>query len=38
MDEPVYRDVRSDFWRRSFEAAAEYDAYLSASPEQRAQR
>ena len=34
----VDRDVRSDFWRRSFEAAAEYDAYLSASPEQRAQR
>ncbi len=38
MDEPLYRDVRSDFWRRSFEAAAEYDAYLAASPEQRAQR
>ena len=38
MKEPAYQDMRQDLWRRSFEAAAEYDAYLSASPEQRAQR
>lgn len=36
--EPDYLDLRRDFWQRSFDEAADYDTYLSQSPERRAQR
>jgi hypothetical protein len=36
--EPKYRDARSDFWKRHFEAAIPYDGYLSRSDPQKAAR
>ena len=35
---PTYGDIRSDFWKRSFDEAVEYDRYLAASPSEKAAR
>jgi len=37
-EKPAYYDVRSDFWRRHFEMASEYDAFLENSEPRLAQR
>lgn len=37
-DVPKYRDKRTDQWRRWFEQAADYDAYLAQSEADKAQR
>lgn len=35
---PEYHDPRAEFWRKSFEAALDYDRYLTDSPPQHAAR
>jgi hypothetical protein len=37
-EKPKYHDVRSEFWKRHFDLALDYDGYLAASEESRAQR
>ena len=37
-EEPAYYDVRSGFWRRHFEMALDYDAFLKGSNPELAQR
>ncbi|MHC4605595.1 MAG: thioredoxin family protein [Planctomycetota bacterium] len=37
-EKPIYRDKRSDFWKRIFEEALPYDEYLAASPEDMSAR
>jgi len=37
-DRPKYYDIRAEFWRHRFEAAAAYEAYLGASDPAKAAR
>jgi thiol-disulfide isomerase/thioredoxin len=37
-DKPTYYDKRSDFWRRHFEMASEYEEYLQKSDPERVPR
>lgn len=38
IEKPVYFDIRSDFWKRHFEMADEYDAFLAKSDRQHSHR
>lgn len=38
VEKPVYYDVRSDFWKRHYEAAQDYGTWLSSSDPEMAQR
>jgi thiol-disulfide isomerase/thioredoxin len=37
-EKPTYYDVRSDFWRRHFEMASDYETWLSSSNPEMARR
>ena len=37
-DKPTYYDKRSEFWKRYWEMASEYEAYLQASDPEKVQR
>jgi thiol-disulfide isomerase/thioredoxin len=37
VEKPVYYDVRSDFWKRHYEAAQDYGTWLSSSDPEMAQ-
>lgn len=38
MADATYHDGRSEFWRRQFGAALDYEAYLAASPSNQAEK
>ena len=38
VEKPVYYDIRSDFWKRHYEAAQDYGTWLSSSDPEMAQR
>ena len=37
-EKPIYYDVRSDFWRRHFEIASDYETWISSSDPKKARR
>lgn len=38
MEKPKYYDIREDFWRKHFDLALDYDAFLEDSPDVFAQK